>query len=122
MNFEEEVNKTLYSGKLHLYGTKTGEDYGFEMHGIDPYDGPAIYAEKALPELATDKSDKPFLMLLSFLNPHDICAKVGVDGKGEGEVKMSATGEPGKILAKQKGMAPEEYKRQIQPRTKYCTD
>lgn len=116
--FRKGGYETLYSGKLHLYGTKDLKEYGFELNGIDPYDGPAIYAEKALPELAASKRDKPFFMVLSFLNPHDICAKVGVDGKGEGEVKMSATVEPGKILARQKAMDPEEYKRQIPPRAK----
>jgi len=69
--FRNAGYETFYSGKQHLWGDFSG--YGFTLHGTDPYDGPASYAEKALAEIGASKRDKPFLMFLSFMNPHDIC-------------------------------------------------
>ncbi len=77
--FRKAGYETFYSGKTHLYGTNDVSEYGFSLNGKDPYDGPANFAEKILPELADNKSNKPFFLFLSFLNPHDICYKAGAD-------------------------------------------
>ena len=34
-----------------LYGTRHVSEYGFALNGKDPYDGPAIYAEKVFAEI-----------------------------------------------------------------------
>jgi arylsulfatase A-like enzyme len=108
--------ETLYSGKTHLYGTKDLTEYGFELDGRDPYDGPAIYAEKALAERAGGKQEKPFLLFLSFLNPHDICYKAGADKRFPDELSEDNARETKRLLALQKSMTPEEYRKQIPPR------
>lgn len=116
--FRKGGYETLYSGKLHLYGTRDIANYGFELHGIDPYNGPAEYAEKTFAEKNSTKQDKPFLMVLSFLNPHDICMKIGVaekDMAGDNEKDMEHGVEPNRILAIQKNMSPQEYQKQIPP-------
>lgn len=113
--FRNAGYETLYSGKTHLYGTKDVSEYGFKLNNYDPYDGPAIYAEKVLSEMGKEKRDKPFLLFLSFMNPHDICAKVGVI-KPTRDIPEFHTLEPKRILALQKDMSPEQYRKQIPPR------
>lgn len=113
--------ETLYSGKMHLYGTKDASNYGFELHGDNPYNGPAEYAEKALAEKGATPQDKPFLMVLSFLNPHDICMKVGVDEKdksGDNEKDMEHSVEPTRLLNVWNALSPAERLKQLPPRAK----
>lgn len=105
---------TYYSGKVHLYGSKNAEEYGFKINNTDPYDGPAIYAEQVLPEFA--KSQKPFALFLSFLNPHDICYKAGADKRYPDNLPPDNVRETQRLLAVQKTMSPEEYKKQVPPR------
>ena len=74
---------TYYGGKTHLaYGTSGDggningtnlENYRFEVLTPDGRDELATVGAKFLSER---KSDKPFLLCLSFINPHDICAEV----------------------------------------------
>lgn len=119
--FRKAGYETLYSGKIHLYGTKDVANYGFELHGLDPYNGPAEYAEKTLAEKGSSKQDKPFLMVLSFLNPHDICMKIGVDEKdksGDNEKDMEHSVEPSRLLEIQKSLSADQYQQQIPPRAK----
>jgi len=113
--FRKAGYETRYSGKLHLYGTKDVSEYGFTLNGIDPYDGPAIYAEKLLAEKGKAKGNQPFLLFLSFLNPHDICAKVGIV-QARANLNAEHTVEPARILELQKKLSPEEYRGQIPPR------
>ena len=114
--FRKAGYETLYSGKTHLYGTKDVSEYGFKINDTDPYDGPAIYAEKILPELARTKSEKPFLLFLSFLNPHDICYKAGMDKRYPASLPEANVRETGRLLAFQKTLTPEGYRSQVPPR------
>lgn len=75
--FRANGYKTYYSGKTHFFAEKTAmDDYGFEIHGQDPYDGPAVFAEEFFAD-SGNLSSGPFLMVLSFMNPHDICYAAG---------------------------------------------
>jgi len=106
--------QTLYSGKVHLYGSKNAEEYGFTINNTDPYDGPAIYAEKMFPELANNK--KPFALFLSFLNPHDICYKAGADKRYPDNLPPDNIRETQRLLLVQKNMSIEDYQKQVPPR------
>lgn len=107
--------QTLYSGKVHLYGSKDASEYGFTINSIDPYDGPAIYAEQILPDLAKN-NQKPFALFLSFLNPHDICYKAGADKRYPDKLPVANVRETQRLLEVQKNMSPEEYRKQVPPR------
>jgi arylsulfatase A-like enzyme len=112
---------TLYSGKTHLYGTKDLSEYGFTLDDKDPYDGPAKYAERILAELGKGSQDKPFFLFLSFLNPHDICYKAGMDKRFPDDLPEANARETKQLLAVQKSLSPEEYRRQIPPRPTNCS-
>ncbi|MCX6327469.1 MAG: sulfatase-like hydrolase/transferase [Bacteroidia bacterium] len=116
MVFRKAGYETLYSGKTHLYGTKDVSEYGFTLDGRDPYDGPAIYAEKVLDEIGKGKKSKPFLLFLSFLNPHDICYKAGMDKRFPEGLSPENARETGRQLALQKTLSADEYRKQIPPR------
>ncbi len=107
--------QTLYSGKVHLYGSKEATEFGFTINNTDPYDGPAIYAEQILPQLAMQK-DKPFALFLSFLNPHDICYKAGADKRYPDKLPAANVRETQRLLELQKNMDPESYRKQVPPR------
>ena len=119
--FRQAGYKTLYSGKTHLYGTKDVSEYGFNLNNKDPYEGPAIYAEKVLPELGKNKKGKPFFLFLSFINPHDICYKAGMDKRFKKGLDPAQEVETDRLLAVQKSLSPEEYRRQIPPQPKNRT-
>jgi arylsulfatase A-like enzyme len=114
--FRDAGYETLYSGKTHLYGTKDLTEYGFKLDGRDPYDGPAIYAEKVLAERGLGKKEKPFFLFLSFLNPHDICYKAGVDKRYPDNLSEDNARETKRLLALQKSLSADEYRKQIPPR------
>ena len=108
--------ETVYSGKTHLYGTKDLSEYGFTLNDKDPYDGPAIYAEKYLAEKGKSKQEKPFFLFLSFLNPHDICYKAGADKRFPDDLSPDNARETKRLLELKKSLSPEEYKKQIPPK------
>jgi arylsulfatase A-like enzyme len=114
--FRQAGYQTLYSGKTHLYGTKDVSEYGFTLNSTDPYDGPAIYAEKVLAEIGQAKSARPFFLFLSFLNPHDICYKAGTDKRFPEGLPEANARETVRLLAVQKKLSAAEYRRQIPPR------
>ena len=114
--FRKAGYETFYSGKTHLYGTKDVSEYGFKINNTDPYDGPAIYAEQALAEIGKAKQDKPFLLFLSFLNPHDICYKAGADKRYPDKLPEANARETTRLLALQKILSAAEYRKQIPPR------
>lgn len=72
--FRNEGYQTVYGGKIHLPGTSKESIenvllYGFDNISID-------YREKlahTCSDFIKQKHDKPFLMVASFMNPHDIC-------------------------------------------------
>ena len=113
--FQNAGYQTLYSGKTHLYGSKDLKEYGFTLIDQDPYDGPAIYAEKMLADYGKTKNDKPFFLFLSFLNPHDICYKAGMDKRFPDNLPEANARETARLIALQKTLSPEEYKKQIPP-------
>jgi len=113
--FKNAGYQTLYSGKVHLYGSKDASEYGFTINNTDPYDGPAIYAESILPKLAQEPQ-KPFALFLSFLNPHDICYKAGADKRYPDKLPAANVRETQRLLEVQKNMDPEEYQKQVPPR------
>ena len=110
--FRNAGYETLYSGKTHLYGTKDVSEYGFKINNTDPYDGPAKYAEQILPTIGRNK---PFFLFLSFVNPHDICYKAGMDKRYPDNLPEANVRETERILAWQKTLSSEEYKKQIPP-------
>ena len=113
--FKDAGYETLYSGKTHLYGTKDVSEYGFQLNDRDPYEGPAIYAEKVLAEYGSGKHDKPFFLFLSFMNPHDICYKAGMDKRYPDDLSESQVRETKRLLEYKNSLSEEEYKKQIPP-------
>jgi choline-sulfatase len=111
--FRNAGYETLYSGKTHLYGTKDVSEYGFTINNTDPYDGPAIYAEQILPKIG---KEKPFFLFLSFINPHDICYKAGMDKRYPNDLPEANVRETARLLAFQKTLNTAEYQKQIPPR------
>jgi arylsulfatase A-like enzyme len=72
--FRQAGYQTVYGGKVHLpeSGPKQGwaARYGFDSFlGTDPRDELAARCDKFLRE----KHERPFLLVASFMNPHDIC-------------------------------------------------
>lgn len=61
--------RTAYGGKTHFPLGLTPEDFGFETISCDDRDG---LAEDCVQFLCGDHAD-PFLLVASFINPHDIC-------------------------------------------------
>ena len=60
--------ETVYGGKVHL-PKMTPEDIGFEYLTRDERDG----LSDACVEFLERDHDRPFLLVASFINPHDIC-------------------------------------------------
>jgi arylsulfatase A-like enzyme len=66
--------QTAYFGKWHLaYNAKNIESHGFETISISPKPGHDEIATKAATEFIARKHDKPFLLVVNFMNPHNIC-------------------------------------------------
>lgn len=61
--------QTVFGGKVHWPRPMTPESIGFEYIARDERGGLARECETFLKQ----KQDKPFLMVASFINPHDIC-------------------------------------------------
>jgi len=76
--FKNAGYQTYYGGKVHLAwanGEKQINDkptlYGFDNYLTE--DDRAILSQKAAEFLETYNGKEPFLLFLSFMNPHDIC-------------------------------------------------
>jgi choline-sulfatase len=112
--FRKAGYETHYSGKTHLYkplneDRKPPEIYGFKLQGFDPYEGPVDFAKKFF---ANRKAgDKPFLVVLSFMNPHDICEQAGI-GRNPATLRH---GESNRLLAIQKKLPPAQFAAQTPP-------
>lgn len=61
--------KTAYGGKVHLPKGLTPEDLGFETISTDERDQ---LAQDCI-DFLNQTHDQPFLLVASFINPHDIC-------------------------------------------------
>lgn len=74
--FRRAGYKTVYGGKIHLPGPKGIIDdvgpYGFDYITPDDREGRDKLADACV-EFLGRKHEKPFLMVASFINPHDIC-------------------------------------------------
>jgi choline-sulfatase len=105
--------ETFYSGKTHLYNSKDLLLYGFTLKGQNPYDEPAEFAESFFSSRAQMK--KPFLLVLSFLNPHDICYDAGFDARYPNDLKGNGEVATKKYLDIKSRLSDAEYKKQIPP-------
>lgn len=67
--------EAAYSGKWHLcYDRANRKAHGFEILPRRKGDGgPDVQAADAAIEFLTRRHDRPFLLVTSFLNPHNIC-------------------------------------------------
>src|SRR5262249_31552401 len=61
--------RTAFGGKTHWPRPMTPESVGFDYLTDDERDG---LADKCV-EFLSQKQDRPFLLVASFINPHDIC-------------------------------------------------
>lgn len=85
--FKNAGYQTAYFGKWHLnYDTAKKETHGFETTRFATDRG----KDAALPELADSflkqHHDKPFLLFLSFINPHDVCEWARFQKLPEGQI------------------------------------
>jgi len=86
--FRQSGYQTAYYGKWHLCFDKNDvKTHGFEITGTEPkLDHDTAVAGGAV-QFLSQKQDRPFLLVLSFLNPHNIC-----------EYARRAAGAPGQVL------------------------
>ena len=70
---------TAYGGKTHLPPGMSPEETGFEYLTADQRDGLA----DASAEFIRRERDRPFLLVSSFINPHDICFMAIRDAGGD---------------------------------------
>ena len=66
---KENGYDTAYGGKVHLPPKMTPEDMGFKYLARDQRDELA----NSCVEFIQDKRNRPFMLIASFINPHDIC-------------------------------------------------
>lgn len=70
--FKEAGYETYYGGKVHLPSAGNSPlNYGFDK--VISSDGRDLLAEKSTEFLLSRRSGSPFLYVVSFINPHDIC-------------------------------------------------
>jgi arylsulfatase A-like enzyme len=114
--FRNAGYRVICAGKTHMYETKDLSEYGFKSDNTDPYNGPADYAEEILAEYGKGTKKKPFLLFLSFINPHDICLKAGADRRYPNKISKEEAHATRKLLEAKNKLSPEEYRSQIPPR------
>jgi choline-sulfatase len=96
--FKNAGYETVYGGKIHLPGIseETVEDvnlYGFKNISLD-YRGKLA---QTCADYIKQKHDSPFIMVASFMNPHDICY-MAVNAWNVARNQKQMLGEPWKIL------------------------
>jgi choline-sulfatase len=67
--FRNAGYETQYGGKTHWFRNMTPESIGFDTLTRDSRDGLA----EACADFLGREHDRPFLLVASFINPHDIC-------------------------------------------------
>ncbi len=110
---------TAYGGKTHIPGTKgrvnNVADYGFDEYLTrDEREGLA----RACADFLRRRHDKPFLLLASFINPHDICYMAIDDhARSEGRVPKDTVERRclAEALALPEGMSREAFFRDVCP-------
>lgn len=112
--FKKESYETVYGGKTHLVGRDGKHDhvelYGFDNLTSDYYD--ELVSKSCA--FIKQKHDKPFLLVASLVNPHDICYMVIQDyekSQGKRELTVDPTGKYRLPQAMQKpiGVNDEEF-------------
>ncbi len=108
--FRDAGYETAYGGKTHVPGKI--EDYGFDVITADQREELAA----ACATFLTRPHDRPFLLVASFINPHDICYMAINDferarsGKGRGkQAKGDAQECLAKALARPEGVSEEDF-------------
>lgn len=121
--FRRAGYQTVYGGKTHLPGRgKQGgiEPYGFDSLTADQRDELADTCAKFLRE----KHERPFLLVASFINPHDICYLAIRAWKNSGTVPKGAKVTPlsppaiqclDAALERPAGVSEEEFFRSVCP-------
>ncbi len=99
--FSRAGYETVYGGKQHV--PMTIEAAGFKNLGKDAGAGLA----KISAEFLRQPHDKPFLMVASFINPHDICFMAIDDAKKPG--KRARTDALSEALKRPAGMSDERF-------------
>ena len=105
--FAKAGYETVYGGKVHL--PMTIEDTGFKYIQKDV--GPELAETCA--KFLRQPHDRPFLMVASFINPHDICFMAISDAKTPG--KINGPQPLIEALALPKGMSRQEFFDKICP-------
>ena len=86
--FRQAGYQTAYFGKWHLCFDKSDPNsHGFETTGAEPKEGHDTAVAAGGAQFLSEKHDRPFLLVLSFLNPHNIC-----------EYARRMAGSPGQVL------------------------
>jgi arylsulfatase A-like enzyme len=86
--FRQAGYQTAYFGKWHLcFDKKDPASHGFETVGAEQKDGHDAGVAAAGAKYLSQAHDRPFLLVLSFLNPHNIC-----------EYARRMAGTPGQLL------------------------
>lgn len=95
---------TAYSGKSELFGRNEPDVYGFQTVGAVmsvetrraalENGGWDVWTAQAALEFLARPRDKPFLLAVGFLNPHNICEWSRKLGGQEGELDCGEIGEP----------------------------
>lgn len=97
--FRDAGYQTVYGGKIHLPKAEGGkgpiDGYGFDLISKNEREELATTSAAFLRE----KHDRPFLMVASFINPHDICyMAITAFARFKGQTPKQS--EPGRYLAK----------------------
>lgn len=108
--FRDAGYETAYGGKTHVPGKI--EDYGFDVITADQREELA----SACATFLAGPRDRPFLLVASFINPHDICYMAINDferarsGKGRGkQAKGDAQECLAKALARPDGVSEDDF-------------
>jgi arylsulfatase A-like enzyme len=106
--FRNAGYQTYYGGKVHLPVTnmKIGP-WGYDVLTYNERDSLATVCADFL--LHRKKSDKPFLLISSFINPHDICYDAIRWATPESELAKGTPWEVDEALKIPKGISKEEF-------------
>ena len=119
VTFRKEGYQTVYGGKTHLPQTEGGSgalaDYGFELLTRDERDDLA----NACAGFLRQKHERPFLMVASLINPHDICfMAIGAYARFQGQQENRrniAVQNMMKASQRPEGVSEDEFLRRLCP-------
>lgn len=119
VTFRKAGYQTMYGGKTHLPQTEDGKgtlaDYGFETLTRDERDELAT----SCADFLRQKHERPFLMVTSLINPHDICyMAIGAYAKFQGQAdnrRNIAVQNMEKASLRPEGVSEDEFFRRFCP-------